>query len=390
MSNRRLTTKQLSSRRLGKHQLHNILENELKSSPDRSPSPDRSDLSAKAKSEQGFSQAEHRKIVIEHNFTFDMPRDCEDHVLHRPIQLPPMQLPPMDQSLEEVLDRQHESFIEKAPSSPPIDFNALPDCGLPNEEKFLSRRQAKQLKRLMDIGDDELPLSSSFGWHRWPFENWIFRRNTNDSWKPNNHHGVLAEHGLGLVLYFKLLKSLITLFSVMSILTLPSLIFYGSLNVTPPADQAFDSNKPAQLAYLSIASLGQPIPSCRTVDENQTFKLTCPGDSTMESIISYFGQPLGDCSCPLFQQPVDNKCPGSASSDSSQCLSDSPCYSGYTRYNQQCCATSLYPSTGSANLSSLMLRPNYVCNSYTAPYIFNNLCLHQNSCELNVSVSDET
>ena len=389
MSNRRLTTKQLSSRRLGKHQLHNILENEIKSSPDRSPSPDRSGLDEKAKSEPGFSNSEHRKVVIKHNFTFDAPRDYEDEVLHRPIHLPPFEHP-----LEEgVLDQRHESFIQKTPSTPLIDINALPDCGLPNQEKFLSRRQAQQLKRLMDIGDDELPLSSSFGWHRWPFENWLFgsycRMNSKDHLKPqhmNNNHGVLAEHGLGLVLYFKLIKSLIALFSVMSILTLPSLILYGSLNVTTPEDKAFDTNKPAQLAYLTIASLGQPIPSCRSIEENQTLKFSCPGESTIESIVAYFGQPMGDCNCPLPQQPVDNHCPG-VPSESSQCLSSSPCYSGYTRYNQPCCGYSIDPSTSAANLSSLMLRPNYACNSYTAPYILSSLCLHQNSCELNVSVS---
>jgi hypothetical protein len=317
----------------------------------------------------------------------------------------------LDDGLEPPVAERPDSSIQHKQI---LDTNSVPDCGPPGEEAFLSRRHAQQLQLLMNVGNQELPLNSSFGWHRWPFESAMtelyrrvfFRKTTfpdlpnseedNTTVKFAENHGELAEYGIGLMLYFKLLKSLIWLLTIMSIITLPSIVIYGVLDTTTPQDQAFYINKPARLASLTLAALGQPVPSCRRVTEGGVLTFSCPGTATVESVVAYFGQPGGSCSCPRPQQPssagtcpgyinVIGECVGQTSPGSTK-----PCYPGSTRYGQECCAYKLDESTAAPDLSSLSLTPNLGCNSFTAPYIVKEACLHQHSCEVNVTVSRAT
>lgn len=253
-----------------------------------------------------------------------------------------------------------------------------PDCGAPDEQPFLSRRHAQQIQMHMSVCYwDEVtgsraryPMSSSFGWHRFPLETWFAaRRDPLHTAQEADNNGVLAEYGIGVVLYFKLVKSLMWIFLAMSVLSLPSIALYRSADTTSAADRAFVSLRPARLASITLAALGQPNSSCRRAAEGDVFSFRCPAGGTVRSVVAYFGQPRGSCSCPLAQQPP---CP--------VCTPDRPaCRPTTTRFGQRCCASS-------DDATDLLLTPNLQCNSAAAPLMLTHLCLGKTHCSLDIQV----
>lgn len=240
----------------------------------------------------------------------------------------------------------------------------------------------------------ELPLSSSLGWYTFPF---FSRLDEND---------VLDQCGPGIVLYFKLLKALALMFLVMSAMTTPSLILYAINNVAEPVEKAYtkDLKSLQVLTYTTLGALGEPVPSCRRVSEGTEFSFRCPAGGTIRSIVAYYGQPYGSCTCPGYQQPKEvGTCYGIRTGGLQQqllsdrlnfkgqsCLPDSsgqvyPCFLGSTRYENECCSLTL-DAEGYPDLSALEIKINGACNSYTLPYIVNATCLGQSSCSFNVSV----
>jgi hypothetical protein len=98
------------------------------------------------------------------------------------------------------------------------------DCGIPNEEPHLSlaaaREAAARKQPHMTDPDDpsktiRIPLGIDMGQFAWPFQD-------------PKISNPLDECGLGVVFYFKMLKSLAILFVLISAITMPSLIMFLS------------------------------------------------------------------------------------------------------------------------------------------------------------------
>ena len=277
---------------------------------------------------------------------------------------------------------------------------AEPDCGKVGKKPHLSRAHAIETTEQFRMGYYEegqrkpFPLSCSFGWHRWPFSTY-----------EQTDNGALVDYGLGVSLYFKLVKALIMLFFFMNLCTVPPMLMYILGDSIEPVQRQYykDTNSQNILGATTMASLGQPFPICQRVGENETFQFSCPGEAKIQSIVAYYGQPQGSCTCPGVQSPDSSgNCIGTISgvvrnSLSNQlnylgqhCVADSagyvaPCFLGLTRFGVNCCSSTLN-NYGSANLSALALSANLRCNSLTAQFIAESLCLYQNSCSFVVEV----
>lgn len=118
-------------------------------------------------------------------------------------------------------------------------------------------------------------------------------------------------------------------------------------------------------------------------------KLKCQGK--IVAISAYYGQPTGSCTCPVPQQPTTGGiCPGKITQ--SGCSKDlygksKACY--LSNYDlgygtpQPCCAYTKV--NGEPSLSELEIGPDYSCNSLTAQYIAEGMCLGRSSCVLKSS-----
>lgn len=273
-----------------------------------------------------------------------------------------------------------------------------PDCGFPNEPQHLSRKFSEMLERHYQLGvlrpdglKEQHPLSVELGWHAFP----VYGRAKTPE--------ILSQCGVGISFYFKLLKALICIFAVMNALTLPSLVMYRALDVTQPSDAAFFNEfKTLQaLSYTTIGALGQPIASCRDVREGDQLAFQCPGEGVMRSVVAYFGQPRGSCSCPgPQQQGANGKCAGKISStglvdlrtDRSACSLDAagsplPCFLGKTRFDLPCCSARKDQRRGVGDLSDLSIGHNFGCTSLTAPFVARAQCEGRASCSFNISVA---
>lgn len=116
------------------------------------------------------------------------------------------------------------------------------------------------------------------------------------------------------------------------------------------------------------------------------------GQSTIASISIQYGHPTGSCHCPSVQQPLrSGSCPGEVKRNSGkeECSRDmygkpEACYYSelvtFYATPQPCCAYS--KDQGQPDLSDLKIKPDYSCNSLTAQYIAEGLCLGKSSCVL--------
>ena len=281
-----------------------------------------------------------------------------------------------------------------------------PDCGYIGQPPHLSRHFSKLLRRYHQLGflDEEgyqrlFPLTANFGWHDFPLIPFI----SNLAKEPE----ILSPYGVGISFYFKMLKALIVILLLMNVCTVPSMIMYSELSQIEPADKAFRSHYKGldSMTYTTLGSLGSPIPSCRQVNENSIFSFQCPLNGVIQSVIAYYGQPSGSCTCPgNLQLSSSGSCAGdiittglidSTTIASTHCEVDKvtgnplPCYLGSTRFGNPCCSTTVDVVSGEGDLSSLQLRPNLLCNSLTAPTIGSALCTGKSSCTFNVSSSFE-
>ena len=279
-----------------------------------------------------------------------------------------------------------------------------PDCGYPGQPPHLSRHFSKLLKRFYQLGflDDDgkqrlFSLAANLGWHDFPLIPFISQL--------ANAPEILSPYGVGISFYFKMLKTLIVILLLMNLCTVPSMIMFSELTRVEPEDRAFRSAYKGldSMTYSTLGSLGAPIPSCRQIYESELLSFHCPENGVIESIIAYYGQPFGSCTCPGNQQVSSTGyCAGdiitsglvdSSTISTTHCEVDKttgarlPCYQGSTRFGTPCCSTTFDVISGEANLSNLSLRPNYQCNSFTAPTIANALCVGQSSCSFNVSSS---
>ena len=149
------------------------------------------------------------------------------------------------------------------------------------------------------------------------------------------------------------------------------------------------------LTMSTFGNLGEPTSFCYELSDSQSVNIDCGHGGTIRSIIAYYGSPTGSCSCPIAQLPSASGCPGTTGRDASGnevCKADASgtinaCFPSYLQhqfpyYQQSCCAYEKDPRTGSPSLDALNIVPDYGCNSYTAQYIAEGVCLGEKSCSL--------
>ena len=214
----------------------------------------------------------------------------------------------------------------------------------------------------------------------------------------------LDKYGFGVLAYFKLVKSLMVVFGLMTIITVPSVLIYSFADITPPEEAYYlgVTGGTSTLAYATVASLTEPKLMCGEALETESFKLQCPESYTMSGVVAYYGQPSGNCACPSFNQP------STALGSVGSCRSDSAidndgytycpasdgitygCISDTDRFDNTCCAydyrLSADEDTGEEiyvpDLTAMDLAPNYGCNSKTVQYIASALCEGENSLRI--------
>lgn len=111
------------------------------------------------------------------------------------------------------------------------------------------------------------------------------------------------------------------------------------------------------------------------------------------AISAYYGHPNGSCTCPVPQQPtIADVCPGKILKDG--CSKDmygkeKACYLSRHELGygdpQPCCAYKKVD--GKPSLKELSIKPNYGCNSLTAQFVAEGMCLGKASCTLIASDS---
>ena len=167
----------------------------------------------------------------------------------------------------------------------------------------------------------------------------------------------LDKYGFGVLAYFKLVKSLMVVFGLMTIITVPSVLIYSFADITPPEEAYYlgVTGGTSTLAYATVASLTEPKLLCGEALETESFKLQCPESYIMSGVVAYYGQPSGNCACPrLISLSTTLGSVGSCRSDSAidndgntYCLPASDgintygCISDTDRFDNTCCAYDL-------------------------------------------------
>jgi len=243
-----------------------------------------------------------------------------------------------------------------------------------------------------------IPFSTPIPFYKFPLMEYVF---------PNQYADqtcFLDGLGLGVVGYFKTIKSLMVIFLLMAIITLPNIILF-SLSLDMPEVELFYMeavNSQTTLATSTITALGEPAPVCREALEGQTFSMECPDSQVIQSVVAFYGQPKGSCACPYRQQVNEGSgCNGTAQFNATlgypECVANpltaswhpgqiDACFLGKTRYSNRCCSfTTLLSNIGDGDMSSLNLNPEPSCNSLTAQAIAQSLCQGKQQCEFSVA-----
>lgn len=199
--------------------------------------------------------------------------------------------------------------------------------------------------------------------------------------------GDFTQFGTGLVLYFKFLKFMMTLFFVFCILGFPSLVFYalgGKLNSVEVT--GIDS-----LQLTTIGNLGDSDIFCEEYFDLDDVHLECPEGALLGKVEAHFGLMTGSCECPPEDTPLPF-CEGFREEDDSCTPSDKSCHlhqaaeittvQGNTVDLGACCSKTL--AAGKPDFSDLDFRATEGCTSSSANRIVNGLCLGQEVCDFNV------
>mmetsp|Transcript_24493 Transcript_24493/g.36018 ORF Transcript_24493/g.36018 Transcript_24493/m.36018 type:complete len:1721 (-) Transcript_24493:92-5254(-) len=284
------------------------------------------------------------------------------------------------------------SFIMSASESLDDDEAFLLDCGPSIEEPILSYRQAMRVAAFNHPGVVDKdgvtliphPLNSDFGWFDFPFKRLFYAERHTTS--------VLEKYGIGITLWFKFLKAFSIIFFVMFLVTVTSVIFFVNGNYYGSEETSFRmESSPTDLLFTTtLGNLGSTGTLCFSVPAGQEVAVDCQG-GTVQAISAYYGQPSGSCTCPSIQQPLSSgTCPGDvvSKSGSKTCSMDlygnkEACFLSELDLNygspQPCCAFNR-DDKGEPDLSDLTISANYSCNSLTAQYIAEGMCLGKRSC----------
>ena len=210
---------------------------------------------------------------------------------------------------------------------------------------------------------------------------------------------VLEPYGIGLVLYFKMLKFLTIIFLLMSFALMPSIFFYWSGSSIPIQDKKalIEVSFFNALFFTTIGSLGAGTASCMEGTMGQTFELSC-ASGVFKSIEAHWGEPVGGCDCPASQKLTDaGTCPGTITYPTEwanlggKCAGGA-CFESVTDLDDTCCAnTRTDPANGdiSPDLSDVNIAPNFGCHSPAAQFIADGICLGNSNCTFVLSNAHE-
>ena len=122
----------------------------------------------------------------------------------------------------------------------------------------------------------------------------------------------LYKYGLGMVLYFKMLKFYVPLFALLTFLSVPALTFFTEGSVLDKA-----SLGGATIAAVSmLGSMGGVTTTCITPNASamRSVTLDCGevNSPIMSNVQAYYGHPHGACGCPAERRPNSKtgKCDG--------------------------------------------------------------------------------
>jgi hypothetical protein len=202
----------------------------------------------------------------------------------------------------------------------------------------------------------------------------------------------LLKYPVGVRLYFNLLKSLYRFFFWFSFvyIFIMGIFFYGSAwdnsqklsfiygaearHLSEAQVSVVDRLKYVSL-FLSVGSLGDRKHLCASGVEGGNIELSCPY-GRIASVSAFYGYPQGSCYCPIHQLPENDDV----------CARDFGILSK-TLFGERCCSEGKSAQGDSVNPSLYNHIPHAMpgCNSDTAQYIVENVCLGKRRCVLDVS-----
>lgn len=194
----------------------------------------------------------------------------------------------------------------------------------------------------------------------------------------------LVKYGLGVDLYFKGVKAMACLYLVASLLSAPAVVaFYTGSRASPEERRAEIRYTPAAaLFYATLGSWGEHTRVCGREAEGGSLELKCPARTRIADVFAYYGTPGGYCACPEANTvQKDGTCPGAI--EGAGCKGGKPCFAGVTELGDSCCARG--KDGGRANFDS-DVNPfaDPTCDSATAKFIVQGLCLGEMECEIPV------
>jgi hypothetical protein len=305
-------------------------------------------------------------------------------------------------SLRQMEEEEDEGFIDGFPI----------DCGTKNR-KYLSMAKCVAVTAARH---PHIELYEDGEHYVKPYELHLDTGQHNLEWAPGKEcfekygclkpKGFMQNYGIGMSLYFKFVKTLSIAFFCASIIAIFPMSYYWQTSAWNTREKALFLNNPStrqkyQVFYTTMGSLGGRSYVCGNGYEDERMELSCQS-GTIQRLEAYYGDPYGSCTCPNDQLPLTStdragSCPADPNYKNDihgECLSEygnaddhegiKPCFKGQMWTGETCCAYNLNPSTHTVDLDDLAMTPNRGCNSASAQFIMQGLCLGQTNCTIDV------
>ena len=219
----------------------------------------------------------------------------------------------------------------------------------------------------------------------------------------------MDQYGIGISLYFKFMSTMSYAFIVAGIVASVSMTYYWSTSAWTDAEKSSwiaSGGNQRFVFFTSAGSLGGTYFTCGSGFEGDRITLSC-GQGQLQRIEAYFGEPEGECNCPVDQSilPSTLQCPARpdysvlAHGECSQTYAENslshakgdpiPCFRGRMWTGEACCTSKLHKASLSPDLDVLAATPSPGCNSASAEYIVQAACLQASNCTFSVN-SNET
>lgn len=196
-----------------------------------------------------------------------------------------------------------------------------------------------------------------------------------------------SKYGTGIVLLFKFISYMFSVFVVLSILSLPSIYIYAESDALTNEMVTVTQ----QMAAVSLGNLGEGHTECNaeaepignTAADAGTLHIGCPAGASIGSINAIYGDVRGVCGCPSSQTPTTS-CPSTFPYLSSAREATMP--NGAKFKTTPCCSAEA-DSAGRPLFPELQFEYNNVssvgdpsCASETAQTIVGKRCLGRTAC----------